>query len=245
MESQIETSALVLVEAQPIAKLFERATIDPILEKIAIEVRASKFDITKEQDRKACASLAFKLAKTRTFIEDRRKDLVSGEKKRLKIIDDEGKRIRETLESLQDEVRKPLTDWEDIEKARVAKHEEHILELERYPNFFNPPTTDDIRKRLAALEREDLSDLREFSDRARIAKDLSLGALRSRLAMSEKADSDRAELERLRKEQEAREQKVREDAISAKAKADAEATAERTIQAAKDAKARAEQAAAD
>src|SRR5208282_1559031 len=191
METQVETSALVLVEAQPIAKLFERATIDPILAKIAAEVREPYFDITKESDRKACASLAFKLAKTRTFIDSCRLKLVADEKKRLKAIDAEGSRIWDELEALQKEIRQPLTDWEDEEKARVARHEEHILQLEQYPNFPNPPTTDDIRKRLAALELEDLSEMREFADRGKIAKDLSLGALRSRLAMSEKADTDR------------------------------------------------------
>lgn len=247
MSTQVEslTSALTLVEAQPIEALFKPEAINPILAKIAVEVRAPKFDITKDVDRKLCASLAFKLAKTRTFIDSCRLKLVAAEKQRLKAIDKEGARIWDELETLQSEVRKPLTDWEDAEKARIARHEEHIRQLEQYPNFFVSPSTCDIRKRLAALEREDLSDMREFTERARTAQGVSLRSLRENLAASEKADADRAELGRLRQEQEVRTQKEREQAIAAKAKVDAEAVAEKKIQEAQAAKAKAEQMAAD
>src|SRR5271155_3006848 len=95
IEDPAGNHALILVETLPIEKLFERATIDPILDRIQLETRAISFDVRSERGRKAIASLAFKIAKTKTFIEDRRLELVSKEKKRLGLIDAEGKRIRE------------------------------------------------------------------------------------------------------------------------------------------------------
>jgi hypothetical protein len=247
MSTQIEasTNALALIEVQPIENLFKPETIDPILVKIALEVRAPKFDITKEVDRKACASLAFKLAKTRTFIDECRLKLVSAEKKRLKLIDQEGSRIWDELEALQKEVRKPLTDYENAEKDRIERNEAHILQLGTATNFDNYPTTDQLRSRIAELEADNLTDMREFTDRARACKEGSLKVLQSKLAASIKADEDRVELDRLRKEQEVRAQKEREQSIAAKAKADAEAAAERKIQEAREAKVRAEKAAAE
>src|SRR5208337_4584916 len=133
MATQVEEAqnqALVLVEALPIEKLFEPITINPILERIKIEVRAVPTDISTERGRKAVASLAFKIAKTKTFIGDRHDELVSKEKRSLGLIDGEWKRIREDLDAFKVEVRKPLTDWEQTEQDRVDAREHHIGRLE-------------------------------------------------------------------------------------------------------------------
>ena len=97
----------------------------PIMDRIAIEVReqAKDLDISTPNSRSQLAALAYKVARSKTFIDGQRKTLVSDEKKRLAKIDAEGKRIWDTLESLQAEVRKPLTEWEAIEKNRVIAHE--------------------------------------------------------------------------------------------------------------------------
>jgi hypothetical protein len=214
--------SLVLVQAQPLEKLFERATIDPILEQIKAQCRSIATDISTESGRKAIASLAFKIAKTKTFIESQRVTLVASEKKRLAMIDSEGKRIREELDALKDEVRKPLTDWERAEELRVEGHEQTILALTGAANL-GLASVADVEARLAYVKSFNLSAMQEFTKRAEQARDVSLASLQLRLAQAHKEESDRAELERLRLEQAARAQKERDEAIAARARADAEA----------------------
>jgi hypothetical protein len=218
------SDSLVLVQAQPIEKLFDRATIDPILEEIKKQCRAVPVDISTDAGRKACASLAFRIAKTKTFIEGQRITLVASEKKRLAAIDSEGKRIREELDALKEEVRRPLTEWEEAEEQRIKKHEALILELGRVGDL-GIVTAADIEKRIAYLESVDLSGLAEFTLRARTAKDEALGFFRRRLLQVKKEEEDRVEFARLRQEEEARAQKARDEAIAAKARADAESRA--------------------
>jgi hypothetical protein len=89
------STALVNVEAMTAVEIFRPGAIDPLLGAIKEEVRqqASKLDISTEPNRKAIASLAFKVAKSKTFIDGQRKSLVADEKKRLAAIDAEGRRI--------------------------------------------------------------------------------------------------------------------------------------------------------
>src|SRR5208337_3295950 len=233
MATQVEEAqnqALVLVEALPIEKLFEPITINPILERIKIEVRAVPTDISTERGRKAVASLAFKIAKTKTFIGDRHDELVSKEKRRLGLIDGEWKRIREDLDALKVEVRKPLTDWEQTEQDRVDAHEHHIGRLESATILPSNATTAQIAERIAELEADDLSQMDEFLKRAMEAKAKALEELRSRHARSVQQDADRAELGRLRVEKEQRDREERERQIAEQATKDAEAKAARQVE---------------
>ena len=124
-------SALLKIDKMTPEQIFAPGTMDPILEAIRTEVtrQAAKLDISTEQNRKALGSLAFKVTKSKTFIEGQRKSLVAAEKKRLAAIDSEGRRIWDILEGIAAEVRKPLTDWEQIDKDRVASHESLIMKL--------------------------------------------------------------------------------------------------------------------
>jgi len=213
--------ALVLVQPLPLEKLFERATIDPILEQIKAQCRAVPTDISTESGRKAVASLAFKIAKTKTFIESQRITLVASEKKRLAVIDAEGKRIRDELDALKDEVRQPLTEWENAETQRINKHELIIADLADAANM-GLATTADIETRITHLKSFSLAGMQEFTKRAEETRAASLVSLRTRLEESHREDRERAEVARLRQEQEARAQKQRDETIAAKARADAE-----------------------
>jgi hypothetical protein len=239
--------ALVLkeVEVLPLEKLFERETIDPILERIKVECLAIPVNVNSERGRKECASLAYKIARSKGFIEDRHKELVGKEKRRLAEIDSEWKRIRETLDALKTEVRKPLTEWEKKEEDRTFAHEQHISRLEESVRIKVDSTTAEIAARIALVEADDASRMEEFTERGEEAKAKALEYLRSWHARSVQRDAEKVELERLRVEKEKRDREDRERQIAEQATKDTESRAARQVQEAKDAAARAEQAAAD
>ncbi len=122
------STALALIETITAVELFKPGALDPILERIEKEAleQAASLEISTEVNRKALASLAYKIARSKTYIDDCGKDLTEDMRKSVNAINAERARAREKMESLKDRVRKPLTDWEDVEKARVACHEEAL-----------------------------------------------------------------------------------------------------------------------
>lgn len=229
------TTELTRIETIAPAELFRVGTLDPILERIRAEVRreAACLDISTPENRKAIAALAFKVAKSKTFVEGRRKALVSDEKERLKLIDTEGRRIWNEFEALQEEVRKPLTDWENAEKYRVATHERELQELIEAGTFsqqnWGTLPLEALRDRLKEITGSTY-DWQEFHSRAVVAVVTTVRQIKEAIAKREKWDSDQEELMRLRAEQAKRDQQEREAEIARAASEKATAEAERIAQ---------------
>jgi len=215
-----ETTALATIEKMPAIEIFKPGALDPILDRIKTEARAeaAKLDISTETNRKALASLAFKVAKSKTFLDKTRKELVGEEKKRLAAIDAEGKRLWEELEELQKEIRQPLTDWENAEKDRVAAHEQTLAALElAASNAGMIHDSVSVEQQIAAVEQYGGRDWQEFERRGAVAVAGALAKLQERKAQIERQEAEAAELARLRAEAAAREQKEREERIAREA----------------------------
>src|ERR1700729_269981 len=112
-------SALALVETVTAVQVFTENGLDSILERIEKEARTTALDISTPKGRKEIASLAHKIAKSKTALDKMGKDLVSGWKDKAKKVDAERARAWDRLEALQEETRQPLTEWENREKDRV------------------------------------------------------------------------------------------------------------------------------
>jgi len=82
------------------------------------ESEANGVDIDTKAGEEVIRSLAYKIARSKTFIDDLGKDLNAGLKKQAKIIDDQRSLVRTALDDLKDKIRKPLTEKEEREKAR-------------------------------------------------------------------------------------------------------------------------------
>lgn len=204
-------SALVKVESMSPEAIFAPGAIDPLLDQIKAEVRAQQPDLTTDKGRKAIASLAYKVSRTKTFIDEGRQKLVAEEKKRLAAIDAEGRRIREELDALRDEVRKPLTDWEEAERLRMACHEEAIGFLDGLDNLPVLHSAADIEQRLTCAEEAFSRQWEEFSQRAteiihRVRMNLGI-----HLEAAKRHEAEQAELEQLRREKAEREERDRQE----------------------------------
>ena len=233
------TTELARIESITPAELFKPGTLDPILERIRAEVRreAACLDISTEANRKAIASLAYKVKKSKTFVDGQRVKLVSDEKARLKIIDREGGRLWDAFEELEKEVRKPLTDWENAEKERVANHEAALKELVDAGavcelNWNNPGWNVGMaHSRLAAIMASTY-DWQEFHSRAVATVTATIRQIKDAIAKREKYDAEQEELTRLRAEQAKRDQEAREAQIAKEATERAEWEAKRREEAA-------------
>lgn len=221
-------TALAVIETITAAELFKPGTIDPLIERIKTEVRnqAERLDISTPSDRTELASLAYKVARSKTFIDGQRKALVTDEKRRLAKIDAEGKRIWDDLESFQLEIRKPLTDWEQAEKDRVAGHEAALLAIPESPMYGALESADEVAQRLAFLKMPSTRDWQEFSTRYQQAVSQEIVRTEKILATARAREEAAAELSRLRAESAAREQKERDERIAREATERAQQAAE-------------------
>lgn len=224
------TELIVLDKLTP-AVIFAPGGVDDILAKIAREVRSQSTDISTKAGREAVASLAYKVARSKTALDKMGKDLGESHYKSWKAITSERARIEKELDALKDEVRKPLTDWENAEKDRIAGHEKAIADIEGMTQFDEPPTAADIKFRLDAFTALPPRDWEEFAKRGEAADAATTNTLNRMLEEATKREAEIAELERLRAEQVAREQKERDDRIAAeaaeRARVEAEAKAKR------------------
>ena len=216
-------SELQVIEQNAIVVAFQKENgIQDLFDRMAEQERSIVPDVTTKKGRDAIASQAYKVSKSKTAVDNHGKDLVAGIKAQAAVIDRDRKAWRDQCDALRDEIRKPLDDWEQAEKARVAKHEQLIdvirMSAAICQNPENPWASINIKDSISDLESLVIdSSLEEYEEQAKLAKFESLEKLRTALAAREKHEAEQAELERLRQAEIERKQKERDEAIARQA----------------------------
>lgn len=134
-----EIMDLVVIEKKNAMAVFtNNDQLDPLIEAIEKEARSLVPDVTTKKGRDAIASMAHKVARSKTYIDNAGKDLVADLKALPKQIDESRRVVRERLDALKDEVRRPLTEWEAEQeriKAEEAMNAMHAEALEMNIKF--------------------------------------------------------------------------------------------------------------
>lgn len=217
------------------------AGLDPYLAQIKAEIDSFTPDVSTKKGRDAIASIAHKVARSKTALDNIGKELVAELKDVPKKIDAERKRMRDLLDQWKDDVRRPLTEWEEAEQARIAGLEARVQDLRDFANVDGLQATG-IQVAISNLESIIVgADFAEYETDAHRAKATSLDALRSALVAREKYEAEQAELARLREEAAAREQKEREERIAREAAERAQRESEEKAKAEREAVIRREQ----
>ena len=245
----MSTQELIVIEPETALTVYTAPNgLDPYLAKVRDEIDAFIPDLTTRKGREEIASIAHKVAKSKTYLDKVGKELVDRLKEQPKLVDAERKRMRDTLDAWKDEVRKPLTDWEDAEKTRVARHEENIAAM-KPSDLISQFDSAALKNQIDAISTIPVDESwEEFEAEAHRVKAATIEAYKSALVAREKYDAEQAELARLRQAAAEREQKEREERIAReaaeKAKRDAEEAAARAA-AEVEAKAKADREAAE
>lgn len=271
MNDMIETTALVVYRELPptLTDVYiQQGGVDAVLALIERQAReeAAGLDASRPKDREKIASLArTKIARSKTALLDAGMKLTEDWRASTAKVNAEKRTITERLDRLRDEIRAPLTAWENAEKDRVAGHEAAIAEIEAWATVPADWTAAQIADRIEeTAHHEHLArDWQEFGARAKAAIAGAVDAMHRAHAAAVKREAEAAELARLReadarRERERQEQERidREARIAAesaeKATRDAEskaaeeaAAAERRAQAERDAAAKRERDAAE
>ena len=116
------TDLVVIEKTNALAVFTNQEQLDPLIEAIEKEARSLVPDLSTKKGRDAIASMAHKVARSKTYIDNAGKDLVAELKALPKQIDESRRLVRERLDALKDEVRRPLTEWE-AEQERIKAEE--------------------------------------------------------------------------------------------------------------------------
>jgi hypothetical protein len=129
-ESMSEVTDLVVIEKANAMAVFQSADqVEEILQRVEREVMSFVPDVTTAKGRKEIASLAYKVAQTKTYLDGLGKDLVAELKEIPKLIDANRKTVRDRLDALRDKARQPFTEWE-AEQERIKQEEEALRKAE-------------------------------------------------------------------------------------------------------------------
>lgn len=221
MTEQAKTNAaqaqLVVIESATEVALFtEGQGINDLLADIRKKAGSLVPDVTTAKGRKEIASVAYAVAKTKTYLDEIGKELTAKYKVIPARIDANRKLIRDTLDTLKDEVRAPLTHFEAAEAARVAVLQDRLTILKDLgASGGHEFTAADLQTMLLEVEQTALDDSwQELLPQATVAKELAAKRLGKTLATRLKYEAEQAELEELRKKQAEQERIDRERRIA-------------------------------
>ncbi|HBM3075688.1 TPA: hypothetical protein LVL65_001022 [Klebsiella oxytoca] len=257
-----EITDLVVIEKKNAMAVFtNNDQLDPLIELIEKEARSLVPDVTTKKGRDAIASMAHKVARSKTYIDNAGKDLVAELKALPKQIDESRRVVRERLDALKDEVRRPLTEWEAEQeriKAEEAMNAMHAEALEMNIKFDQELAAKfEADHEMALLMDKDIdrerADKAAEAERQRIAREEEIKRQAEEKAKREAEEKHRAEMEasaRREAEERAAKERAERERIEAQQRAErdriaAEQKTEADKQAAIDAERRKAQEEAD
>lgn len=215
--------------------------LDHYVEQVREKVSGTVYDMKIRKDREACAADAYKVTRTKTAIEKMGAALSAKYKEVPKQIDAQRRDWNAKMDSLRDEVRKPLTEWEEAEANRIAMHRNGLESMASQAREVGALNSDALRLRIESVEAEIIGESwEEFEAEAHRVKAKALEILNTALSERQKYEAEQAELAELRRKQAEQEQKDREAEIARQAAEKARTDAEAKAQAERDAAAQRE-----
>lgn len=216
---------LVLAEGASLVDLFKVdangvSGLLPTIEAIEAEVRAETYSIATKADRDRIKSVAYKVARSKTALDAAGEQLKADAQKVVNAVNADRRMVKDRLDSLRDEVRKPLTEWEEAENARMGKVERtlNVMDVTALASHMQPV---DIRNRMSEVNAINLeaSWWGDQKAEAELRKAKCMEEWPAVLEAAEQRVKDAEELTRLRQEQEERAAKEAQAAREAEEKA--------------------------
>lgn len=193
--------------------------IEPYLQRVRDIVANFSADADTDAGRTAIKSMAHKVSKVKAAFERFGKQLADDQKAIPKKIDATRRLIDDELSKLRDDIRAPVTQWEQEEETRVnaikavlARFQEAIDDREQRHSQYLKDWLGDIRAVPADAEH-----CQEYAGAAAELSAKAISVLETRLAEAEKREAEQEELAKLRAEAEERARIDREADIAAEA----------------------------
>lgn len=233
---------LVAIEDKSVVEAFSSPDgLSAIIGKVKDAVSSFDHDLSTVASRKRTASLANKVAKIKVRLDDMGKQSVADYKAKVKLVDSHRKAMRDELDALKVEARKPLTEWEEEQKRIEAEETAKKLqeEIDRDHEFALLMNADFDREIEANRKAEEEAERKRIEEeqKAQAEREERMrkeAAEKARIEAEQKALAEKERIEREKKEAEERAAKAERDkiAVEERAKAQAELAEKQKVEAA-------------
>lgn len=204
--SDENTDLITIPTKGDIASLFSTPDgIKSAVDRIEKEALSIHQDYSTDKGRKAARSLAAKVSRSKTLIDEVGKDLTEDWRQKTKAVNDLRNLAKTRLDEIRDKIRKPAEEAEALEAKRVQGH---MVALDKFsPDALTAHHgTAEIRAKIEMIEAIEIGpSWEEFEGEAREAKAKALDKYRDDLQIAKAREDQEAELAQLRAEKEARE----------------------------------------
>ena len=207
--------SVLVVEKKDLQAFFlDQGKLDALYGHVEKMARALVADPLTKEGASQIKSCARQIASVKKRIDDIGKDVVAELKKLPGQIDANRKNLRERLEALQDDIRRPVTEIENREDEIDGIKGIHL----RLANA----SSEEIAKELESVKKIPLTEEKwhESLEKAKAAIAGETKALELLKATAEKREKDAEELDKLRKNQEEADRIIRENKIKEEARAE-------------------------
>jgi len=189
-----------------------------IIDKIKEEVSKLKLDASTKKGREEIISVAYRISKSKTFLDGEGKKSKEGFQKAVDLVDAERKKIRDELDELKASVREPVTKFENAEKLRISDLEERIALIKALDVFDAAlPELEIINERLLKAEELSKFEWMEFEPKANFESNQVINKLNDYKEQRELFIKQQEEIEKNRIAESERQAVIREEAVKAEA----------------------------
>lgn len=216
------TDVCLIEEQTAIDAFTDEASINAVIAATKSVLDSFEHDMKTPTSRKRTATLSAKVSKLKTRIDGAGKELVSGWKAKSKLVDASRKTLRDSLDELRDEARKPLNEWEaeqeriELEKAAAILAEKDaalLLADHEIGLLLNEKFDDDIAA--AVILEAQAAEERKRLEQERMNREATERAERLLVEQREQLDRDKAQALQAEKEAAARAQQAERDKVIA------------------------------
>ena len=181
----------------------DRLSLGMVIDDIRSKALGVESDVTTAKGRNLIAGIAYKVVRSKTYLDGLGKGLVAEMKRKVAAVDAERKYVRDSLDELRDQIRKPLDEWEAVDQVRKDEHHVYLNALDEIgPSVFDTPI--DIEMKVIKLTS--IMD-REWEEFGKLAATKSAAIMKSLEFAKEGAEArfkeqqERAERERIKQEE--------------------------------------------
>jgi hypothetical protein len=204
---------LIVAEAQrnAVALFTDEQKYDEFYKRVRDSVSGFVPDVTTDKGRREVASVAFRVTKAKTTLDKAGLALTEEWRQKTNAVNAARKKMVTQLDALADEIRQPLTEWEQQEAERQARVDDVIQKLRNAATVAEGETAADVEARLKRITEFE-PDEAVFQVRiaeARDTRDATAASLERSVLRLRQEEADRVELERLRREAAEREEAER------------------------------------
>ena len=203
----IEPTDMIVMEAinlpvpSEVAKKIKEG-FNAVYAKIEAEIKEHVPDVTTKAGRAKIASLAYKISRTKTGLDDTAAKLTEDQKQMINAVNVERREMRESLDKLRDQARAPLDQWEKDEEERIQTV---IGIFESFTSLISDATggsSDHISEIFKIVQNTAIEEelFKKRFEEGLAAKNTTLDNLEREFTKQLQYERDQAELEALRKE---------------------------------------------